>query len=141
VGGSAGSTAGGIKAIRLLLLWKQGIRELSRLVHPNGRFVIKVNGEAMPENIVESVWGFFAAYVGVFVFFMLAVMATDVDQMTAFAAVASSLNNQGLGLGLVASNYAPLSDTATWLLTLAMLMGRLELFTMLVLLTPAFWRR
>jgi trk system potassium uptake protein TrkH len=141
VGGSAGSTAGGIKAIRLLLLWKQGMRELARLVHPNGRFVIKVNGEAMPENIVESVWGFFAAYVGVFVFFMLAVMATDVDQMTAFAAVASSLNNQGLGLGMVASNYAPLTDTATWLLTLAMLMGRLELFTMLVLLTPAFWRR
>jgi trk system potassium uptake protein TrkH len=141
VGGSAGSTAGGIKVIRILLLIKQGMRETTRLIHPNGRFVIKVNGEALPENVVESVWGFFAAYVGVFVFFMLAVMATDLDQRTAFSAVASSLNNQGLGLGLVAGNYAPLTAPAKWLLALAMLMGRLELFTMLVLLTPAFWRR
>ena len=68
-------------------------------------------------------------------------MATDLDQRTAFSAVASSLNNQGLGLGLVAGNYAPLTAPAKWLLALAMLMGRLELFTMLVLLTPAFWRR
>ena len=72
---------------------------------------------------------------------MLGVMATGADQVTAFSAVASSLNNQGLGLGQVANNYAGLTDTAKWLLALAMLMGRLELFTLLVLLTPAFWRK
>lgn len=141
LGGSAGSTAGGIKVVRVLLLVKQGWREVNRLIHPNGRFVIKINHQPLPENVVEAIWGFFAMYVAVFVFFMLSVMATGVDQVTAFSAVASSLNNQGLGLGMVASNYAPLSDTAKWLLALSMLMGRLELFTLLVLLTPAFWRK
>lgn len=141
IGGSAGSTAGGIKVIRILLLLKQGWREVNRLVHPSGRFVIKINGSPLPETVVEAVWGFFAAYVAVFVFFMLGVMATGADQVTAFSAVASSLNNQGLGLGQVANNYAGLTDTAKWLLALAMLMGRLELFTLLVLLTPAFWRK
>ncbi len=141
LGGSAGSTAGGIKVIRVLLLVKQGWREVNRLVHPSARFVIKINGQPLPENVVESIWGFFSMYVAVFVFFMLGVMATGADQVTAFSAVSSSLNNQGLGLGAVASNYAGLTDTAKWLLVGAMLMGRLELFTMLVLLTPAFWRK
>lgn len=141
LGGSAGSTAGGIKVVRVLLLIKQGWREVNRLVHPNGRFVIKMNHQPLPENVVEAIWGFFSVYVAVFVFFMLAVMATGVDQVTAFSAVASSLNNQGLGLGQVSSNYASLTDTAKWLLAFAMLMGRLELFTLLVLMTPAFWRK
>lgn len=141
IGGSAGSTSGGIKVIRILLLLKQGWRELNRLVHPNGRFVIKINGSPLPENVVESVWGFFSAYVAVFIFLMLGLMATGVEQVTAFSAVASALNNQGLGLGDVASNYAGLTDVGKWLLALAMLMGRLELFTVLVLLTPAFWRK
>ena len=141
IGGSAGSTAGGIKVVRILLLLKQGWREMNRLVHPRGRFLIKINSSPLPENVVEAVWGFFAAYVAVFIFFMLGMMATGADQVTAFSAVASSLNNQGLGLGDVKNNYAGLSDTAKWLLALAMLMGRLELFTLLVLFTPTFWRR
>ena len=141
LGGSAGSTAGGMKVVRVLLLAKQGWREINRLVHPNGRFVIKINGQPLAENVVEAIWGFFSMYIAVFTFFMLSVMATGVDQVTAFSAVSSSLNNQGLGLGMVASNYAGLTDTAKWLLILAMLMGRLELFTVLVLMTPTFWRK
>ncbi|MCB1621361.1 MAG: TrkH family potassium uptake protein [Thiothrix sp.] len=141
VGGSAGSTAGGMKVIRFLLLFKQGMREVNRLVHPSARITIKVNRQSLPENVVEAVWGFFAMYIAVFVIFLLLLMAAGHDQVTAFSAVAATLNNLGPGLGNVASNFAEVDDFSKWCLCLAMLMGRLELFTMLVILTPAFWRR
>ena len=140
-GACAGSTGGGMKTIRFLLLLKQGVREIRRLVHPNGQFVIKVNERTLPERVIESVWGFFSVYVAVFVIVMLLLMATGLDHLTAFSAVAACLNNLGPGLGEVAANYGGLSDAAKWLLCLAMLMGRLEIFTLLVLFTPAFWRR
>lgn len=140
VGGCAASTAGGMKVIRFLLLVKQGIREINRLIHPKARISIKVNQQPLPENVVEAVWGFFAVYIGVFVVFMLGVMAQGHDQITAFSAVAATLNNLGPGLGKVAANFAEMDVFTKWWLCLAMLMGRLELFTLLVVLTPAFWR-
>ena len=88
---------------------------------------------------MSAVWGFFAAYVGVFSIIMLLLMATGLDQVTAFSAVATCMNNLGPGLGEVTSNFVVVSDTAKWLLSLAMLMGRLEIFTLLVLLMPEFW--
>ena len=140
-GGCAGSTGGGMKVIRVLLLLKQGSRELKRLIHPNAQFVVKVGNKPTSDTVIEAVWGFFSAYVLVFVILMLLVMGSGLDQVTAFSAVAASMNNLGPGLGKVAANYQGISDFAKWVLSFAMIMGRLEIFTLLVLLTPAFWRR
>jgi trk system potassium uptake protein TrkH len=141
IGGCAGSTGGGMKVIRFLLLFKQGIREISRLVHPNAQIPVKVGNKAMPERVVEAVWGFFATYVGCFTVMLLVLLATGLDQVTAFSAVAACLNNLGPGLGEVGYHYADINHTAKWVLSLAMILGRLEIFTLLVLLSPAFWRR
>lgn len=141
VGGSAGSTGGGMKVIRVLLLFKQGIRETRRLIHPNAMMVVKIGKKALPDNVIEAVWGFFSAYMFIFVIMMLLMLASGMDQVTAFSAVAASLNNLGPGLGGVADNYASISNFEKWVLCLAMLMGRLEIFTLLVVMTPGFWRR
>lgn len=141
IGGCAGSTGGGMKVIRFLLLLKQGMREILRLVHPNAVIPIKVGGKPLPNRVVESVWGFFATYVAIFAILLLMLMATGLDQVTAFSAVAASINNLGPGLGDVAQHFGDISDFAKWLLCFAMLLGRLEIFTLLVLLSPAFWRK
>jgi len=141
VGGCAGSTGGGMKVIRFLLLLKQGMREITKLVHPNAQIPVKIGNKAMPNRIISSVWGFFSAYVAVFVFIMLVLMGTGMDQVTAFSAVAACMNNLGPGLGDVAAHYGEINDVAKWMLCFAMLLGRLEIFTLLVLLTPTFWRR
>ncbi len=141
IGGCAGSTGGGMKVIRVLLLFKQGARELMRLIHPNAQIAVKVGNKPMEERVIEAVWGFFSAYIAVFVIMMLLLMAAGLDQVTAFSAVAATLNNLGPGLGDVATNYAGISDFAKAVLCVSMLLGRLEIFTLLVVLTPAFWRR
>ena len=140
IGGCASSTGGGLKVVRVLLLFKQGIRELNRLVHPKAIFSIKLGKKALPDRVVEAVWGFFSAYTLVFVIIMLALIGTGLDNITAFTATAACLNNLGPGLGEVAANYGSVSDSAKWVLMLAMVFGRLEVFTLLVLFTPAFWR-
>jgi trk system potassium uptake protein TrkH len=91
--------------------------------------------------VISSVWGFFATYVAIFAVMMLVLMMTGLDQVTAFSAIAASLNNLGPGLGEVSAHYADVGDVAKWVLCFAMLLGRLEIFTLLVLLTPAFWRK
>jgi len=141
IGGCSGSTGGGIKVIRILLLVKQGVRELKRLIHPNAQIVVKIGHKLLPENVIQAVWGFFAAYFAIFALMTLLLMATGLDQETAFSAVAACLNNLGPGLGDVGQNYASISDPAKWILALAMLLGRLEIFTLLVLFTPGFWRK
>ncbi|UOG92561.1 MAG: TrkH family potassium uptake protein [Candidatus Thiothrix sulfatifontis] len=140
-GGCSGSTGGGMKAIRFLLLLKQAIREINLLVHPRAHMPIKINKQVIDEQIVKAVWGFFFIYAALFVVFMLGLMADGQDQITAFSAVAATINNMGVGLGNVSSNFAPLSDFSKWWLSLCMIMGRLELMTVLVLLAPAFWRK
>lgn len=140
IGGCAGSTGGGLKVIRILLLFLQGHRELKRLVHPNAVYTIKLGRRALPERILEAVWGFFSAYALVFIISMLAVIATGVDDFSAFAAIAATLNNLGPGLGVVADNFTTMNDAAKWILISTMLFGRLEVFTLLVLFTPTFWR-
>ena len=141
VGGCAGSTGGGMKVIRFVLLIKQGRREIMRLVHPNAQIPVKVGHKPMPDRVVNAVWGFFAAYIGSFVVIMLFLMATGLDQVTAFSAVAACMNNLGPGLGSVGGNYTEINDPAKWALSFAMLLGRLEIFTLLILFTRAFWRR
>lgn len=140
VGGCAGSTGGGIKVIRWLLIAKQGAREIVRLVHPSAEIPVKLGQNAVQFRVVDAVWGFFSVYVVVFVALMLAMMATGLDQVTAFSAVAASLNNLGPGLGEVAAGFMTVSDTGKWIAVSGMLLGRLEIFTLLVLFTPTFWR-
>ncbi|NOZ09559.1 MAG: potassium transporter [Gammaproteobacteria bacterium] len=140
IGGCAGSTSGGIKVVRAMLLYKQGKREMMRLVHPMALFPVKLGGKPVSNHVIDAVWGFFALYVLCFVVLLLALSATGANLETAFSAVAANLNNLGPGLGDVANNYSSVSDAGKWILSFAMLMGRLELFTLLVLLTPTFWR-
>lgn len=140
MGGCVGSTGGGMKAMRLMLIYKQGIRELKQLVHPQAVIPLKVGKRRVDAAVVSAVWSFFAVYMMAFVSIMLALMATGLDFTTAFSAVAASLNNLGPGLGDVASNYGAINETAKGILCFAMLLGRLEVFTLLVLFTPMFWR-
>jgi trk system potassium uptake protein TrkH len=140
IGACAGSTGGGIKVIRILLLYRQGRREILRLIHPSAIITIKMGGRPVNNRVVDAVWGFFVAYVAVFAVLILSVMATGLDQVTAFSAVAACLNNLGPGLGDVSAHYGAISDTTKFILSFAMVLGRLEIFTLLVLLTPAFWQ-
>ena len=140
VGGCAGSTAGGIKVIRWLLIYKQGVREIMRLVHPNAEIPVKLGHSAVPYRVVDAVWGFFSVYIVVFGVMMLVMMSTGLDQVTAFSGVAAVLNNLGPGLGEVSAGFMTLSDPAKWVAIAGMLLGRLEIFTLLVLITPMFWR-
>jgi trk system potassium uptake protein TrkH len=140
IGGCAGSTGGGMKVIRFLLLLKQGHREIMRLIHPNAQIPVKIGQKPIPDRVLQAIWGFFAAYVGSFVVIMLFVMATGLDQVTAFSAVAACMNNLGPGLGDVGANYVGINDPAKWALSFAMLLGRLEVFTLVVLFSRAFWR-
>jgi len=141
IGGSAGSTAGGMKVIRAILIFKQGSREIKSLLHPNAILPIKLNGKAIPEKVMRAVWGFFSLYILLFLSIMLILMALGLDQVTAFSSVAAMINNLGPGLGQVAANFDSLSDPIKWILTFTMLLGRLEIFTLLVLFTPSFWRK
>ncbi|MFK7892602.1 MAG: TrkH family potassium uptake protein [Granulosicoccus sp.] len=140
-GGCAGSTGGGMKVIRVLLLYKQGQRELRRMLHPYANIVVKVGKQTMSNRMIDVVWGFFAAYLALLGIMLLILMALGVDQESAFSAVAACLNNLGPGLGIVAANYSSLDDLSLSVLSMAMLFGRLEIFTLLILFTPSFWRQ
>jgi trk system potassium uptake protein TrkH len=140
MGGCVGSTGGGMKAMRLMLIYKQGVRELKQLVHPNAIIPLKVGRRRVEASVVSAVWSFFAVYTTSFIVIMLLLMATGLDFTTAFSAVAASLNNLGPGLGDVAANYGSINEVAKGLLCFTMLLGRLEVFTLLVLFTPMFWR-
>ncbi|MEW5757802.1 MAG: TrkH family potassium uptake protein [Pseudomonadota bacterium] len=141
VGGCAGSTGGGLKVIRFVLLVKQGLREIKLLVHPNAQIPVMVNKRVIPPRVSQAVWGFFSLYVGSFLILMMVLLATGMDQVSAWSAVATCMNNAGPALGTVTMHFADVTPVAKWALSFAMLIGRLELFPLLVLLTPAFWRR
>lgn len=141
VGGCAGSTAGGIKVIRAILLWKQGVQELKRIIHPTLVSSLKVGEYAEGPSLMSSVWSFFAVYALTFSLLMVLLMMTGADQVTAFSAIATSMNNLGPGLGEISVNFQGMSDAGKLICVYAMLLGRLEIFTLLVLLTPDFWRR
>jgi len=140
---SSGSTGGGIKMIRALLLVRQGLRELVRLIHPNAQVPVKLGGTVVPNQIVFAVLAFMSIYGACVIVMTFLLLATGLDALSAFSAVIASINNTGPGLNQVgpAENYAKLTDFQTWVCTIAMLLGRLELFTLLIIFTPAFWRR
>ncbi len=141
VGGCAGSTAGGMKVVRWLLMYRQALREIKRLVHPSAEIPVKLGDKAIAARVVDSVWGFFAVYVVVMATLILVFVALGMDSATAFAAVAATLNNLGPGLGEVANGFGTVPIAAKWASVCAMLLGRLEIFTLLVLITPTFWQR
>ena len=140
---SAGSTGGGIKMIRALLLYKQVYRELLRAMHPNAVYNIRIGGQVAPQPILFAVLGFAFMYMVSIVSLTLIMAFTGLDIISAFTAVVASINNTGPGLGVVgpSTTYEALEDFQTWICTFAMLLGRLEIFTLLVVLTPAFWRK
>ena len=132
-GGCAGSTAGGIKLVRVLMIYLQGMREVRRLIHPNGVFPIKLGTTPVSDRLIESVWSFFSVYALLFFLSVIVIMLTsELDFLTAFSAVGATLNNLGPGLGEVASNYAGLDADIKWVLMFNMMLGRLEIFTLLV---------
>ena len=141
IGGCAGSTAGGMKVIRVMLLLKQGYRELVRLVHPNSKIKVKVGNNVINERTLETIWGFFAVYVIVFLTVLLLLMLSGLDFLTSFSAVAATINNLGPGQGEVLYNYANISDMNKWILSFSMIVGRLEIFTLLVIFIPDFWKK
>ncbi len=140
IGGCAGSTTGGIKLARVQMVVRQGLRELRQLVHPKGQFLVKVGGKRVSESVVISVAGFCTLYILSFLVMTLLLTADGVDILTAFSAVAACINNLGPGLGEVTANFSTMSDFSIWVCSFAMVLGRLEVFTLLVLLTPQFWR-
>ncbi len=141
IGGCVGSTAGGFRVIRFILLYKQALREIMRLIHPNAVIAVKIDGKKVLDNVTQAVWGFAFLYMASYVFLSILFMATGVNIVTAFSAIAATLNMTGPGLGDVAVTYGSISETGLWILSFAMLLARLEIFTLLVLLTPAFWKR
>ena len=142
-GGSAGSTGGGIKCLRILLIIKHGYGELYRLVHPHAVTTVKLGKEIVPAEIMESIWGFFILYLSVTVIATLIMSLLGVDMMTAFSSVAATIGNIGPGFGMVgpASTYAEIPYCGKWILSFCMLVGRLEIYTVIVLLIPEFWRK
>ena len=140
IGGCAGSTCGGMKVIRIMLLYRQASREIRRLIHPHAVIPVKIGGRKTSTTVMDAVWGFFFLYVASFVMITIALNGVGVDPVTAYAAAAACITNLGPGLGDVSANYASLSSTAKVILSFAMLMGRLEIFTLLVLFSPEFWR-
>ena len=141
IGGCAGSTGGGMKVVRFFLLFKQVSREAKRMVQPNIVAHVKFNGRIVPDSVAAGVWAFFALFVSTSLVFLFVLMACGLDFPTAYAVVAASINNQGIGTNNPGVSFASMSDTATWVITLCMLVGRLEIFTFFVLFTPIFWRR
>ncbi len=140
---SSGSTGGGIKMVRTLILFKQAGREFLKLLHPAAINPMKIGGQVVANNIVFAVLGFIFLYFMTVAILTFALLISGLDFISAFSAIIACINNAGPGLGLVgpSSNYGVLSNFQTWVCTIAMLVGRLEIFTVLILFTPQFWRR
>lgn len=142
-GGSAGSTGGSIKIVRILLVLKNGYLELKRLIHPNAIIPVRFNHQAVPSNIIANVLAFIMFYIVIFVVGTIIMTATGLDFESSMGSVAATLGNIGPGIGTVgpAENFYHVTDFGKWFLSFLMLLGRLELFTVLVILSPSFWKK
>jgi trk system potassium uptake protein TrkH len=139
-GGCVGSTAGGIKVLRIMLLAKLGVRQLFQLAHPQAVSLVKVGNVPVSDEVIFSVWGFYVLYIVTSLLLTVAMMAAGLDLESAFGAVVATINLLGPGLGEVALNFATVGPTIKWLGIFGMLVGRLEVFTLLILFLPAYWR-
>jgi len=143
IGGCAGSTGGAVKCVRILILLKQGIRELRHLVHPHAVLPVKLGGKIIPQDTMNGIWGLFFFYMGIFILASLTLSLMGSDILTSITAVATTLGNVGPGLGAVGptENFAHFPAAVKWILTFCMLFGRLEIYTLLILLLPEFWKK
>jgi trk system potassium uptake protein TrkH len=143
LGGCAGSTGGGMKIIRALVLLKFGLNELKRLIHPNAVLPIRIGRRSIPREIVTHIAGFFLIYLLLFVLGIIIMAVMGLDFNTSFGSVAATIGNVGPGLGAVGptGNYAFIPVAGKWLLSFLMLVGRLEIYTVVILLTPVFWKK
>ena len=141
MGACSGSVGGGIKSWRILIMLKHAYKQIFKIIHPDSINTIKLGKKVVDSNVSEAVWGFFSIYIISFMVLFLLVLATGLDFISAFSAVGACLNNLGPGLGEVASNYRGVLSSTKLILCFAMILGRLEIFTFLVVLMPAFWRR
>ena len=143
IGGCSGSTAGGIKVIRIATLLKQGLTEMKFLVHPRGVFLLRINGSPVGKSIVYAISGFFFLYICTVLLITVAIAGSGEDLLTSFTASLASVGNIGPAFGNVGpnNNYGFLSDYVKWVLSVAMMAGRLELYTIFVLFTPYFWKK
>lgn len=141
LGGCAGSTGGGMKIVRAALVFHHSLRELRRLIYPTGVFAVRFGHRAADDRVLQAVWGFVGVYIMLSVMLTLVFIMTGMDPGTALSTSAASLNNLGQGIDGVASGFGNVTDFAKWMMCFAMLLGRLEVFTMLVLFTPLFWRQ
>ena len=140
IGACVGSTGGGIKVVRILVMFRLGMKEIHKFIRPNAQVSIKLNNASINEKALVSVLGFFSLYAISFIFIMMLLMFTGLDQVTAYSATAATMNNLGPGLGEVAQNYGSLGETAKWILSFSMLIGRLEVLTIIAIFHRAFWR-
>ena len=141
IGACSGSVGGGLKAWRVLIIINQAKKEITKIIHPSAVVTTKIGKKVIDASISEKVWGFFTIYVITFILLLILVLSSGLDFESAFSAVGATLNNLGPGLGAVSENYGSLSAMTKVTLCFAMILGRLEIFTLLVVLTPAFWRR
>ncbi|HEN20935.1 MAG TPA: TrkH family potassium uptake protein [Desulfobacteraceae bacterium] len=143
IGAMAGSTGGGIKTMRIMLLVKHTYNEILRIIYPHAVTSVKLGGKPVSENVLSSIWGFFMLYIGLFITATLIMAATGLDTVSAIASVAASIGNIGPGLGSVGpvKNYLAIPVTGKWTLMLCMLIGRLEIYTLIVFFVPEYWRK
>lgn len=141
IGGCSGSTGGGIKVIRILLLTMHSSREIKRLIHPNAIYTIKIGSKIFSNNTIENIFGFFTAYLFIFIISFFILIGTGIDEYSAFTSIAATLNNLGEGMGCVSENFVHINPTGKWVLIITMIFGRLEVFTLLILFTPTFWKK
>tara|TARA_Y100000590_G_scaffold145430_1_gene167221 strand:- start:8761 stop:10131 length:1371 start_codon:yes stop_codon:yes gene_type:complete len=140
VGACTGSTGGGIKIMRIVLLFKLAKKELMKILHPSAEIPIKLNEKIVSEDVSTTVWSFFVLYLFSYFIISLILFASGTDFLTAFSATAACLNNLGPALGVASDNYSLMNDFSKYLLSFTMLLGRLEIFTLLIILTPYFWK-
>ena len=141
IGACSGSVGGGIKSWRVLIMINYAYVNVMRLIHPNSVISLKIGSKTVEDDVANSVWGFFSIYVILFIFLLGALLVTGLDFESAFSAIGACLNNLGPGLGEVSQNYNSISSVGKIILSFAMILGRLEIFTLLILLTPMFWQK
>lgn len=140
IGACVGSTGGGIKVVRILVMFRLGMKEINKFIRPNAQVSVKLNKSSINEKALVSVLGFFSLYAISFFLILMLLMFAGLDQVTAYSATAATMNNLGPGLGDVAQNYGSLGEVAKWILSFSMLIGRLEVLTIIAIFHKAFWR-
>ena len=141
IGACSGSVGGGVKSWRVMIMINHAYSNIMKIIHPNSVISLKIGSRSVDDEVATSVWGFFSIYVISFMILLFTVLTSGLDLESAFSAVGACLNNLGPGLGVVSENYSNLSAVTKSTLAFAMLLGRLEIFTLLVILTPMFWAK